>query len=92
MAAAAADFAQRWAGRGYEKGESQIFWADLLTNVFGVEDIADFIRYEEKVKVDKTNEASKGIYTINGVRLNATSAEELPAGLYIIDGQKVVVK
>ena len=55
MAAAAADFAQRWAGRGYEKGESQIFWADLLTNVFGVEDIADFIRYEEKVKVDKTN-------------------------------------
>ena len=43
-----------------------------------------------KVKADKTNEASKGIYTINGVRLNATSAEELP--LYIIDGQKVVVK
>ena len=45
-----------------------------------------------KVKADKTNEASKGIYTINGVRLSATSAEELPAGLYIIDGQKVVVK
>ena len=45
-----------------------------------------------KVKADKTNDASKGIYTINGVRLNATSAEELPAGLYIIDGQKVVVK
>ena len=45
-----------------------------------------------KVKADKTNEASKGIYTINGVRLNATSAEELPAGLYIIDGKKVVVK
>ena len=45
-----------------------------------------------KVKADKTNEAAKGIYTINGVRLNATSAEELPAGLYIIDGQKVVVK
>ena len=45
-----------------------------------------------KVKADKTNEASKGIYTINGVRLNATSADELPAGLYIIDGKKVVVK
>ena len=45
-----------------------------------------------KVKADKTNDASKGIYTINGVRLSATSAEELPAGLYIIDGQKVVVK
>ena len=45
-----------------------------------------------KVKADKTNETAKGIYTINGVRLSATSAEELPAGLYIIDGQKVVVK
>ena len=45
-----------------------------------------------KVRADKTNDASKGIYTINGVRLSATSAEELPAGLYIIDGQKVVVK
>ena len=45
-----------------------------------------------KVKADKTIHASKGIYTINGVRLNATSAEELPAGLYIIDGKKVVVK
>ena len=45
-----------------------------------------------KVKAENTIHASKGIYTINGVRLNATSAEELPAGLYIIDGKKVVVK
>ncbi len=55
QAAAAADFARRWQGRGYEKGDSQVFWADLLTNVFGVESIAEFIRYEEQVKVDKTN-------------------------------------
>ena len=45
-----------------------------------------------KVKADKTIHASKGIYNINGVRLNTTSADELPAGLYIIDGKKVVVK
>ena len=55
LAASAAAFAERWQGRGYEKGDSQIFWADLLTNVFGVENIAEFIRYEEQVKVDKTN-------------------------------------
>ena len=46
MSAAAAEFARRWQGRGYEKGESQLFWTDLLTKVYGVEDIADFIRYE----------------------------------------------
>ena len=55
MSAAAAEFARRWQGRGYEKGESQLFWTDLLTKVYGVENIADFIRYEEQVKVDKTN-------------------------------------
>ena len=57
MAAAAAEFAERWQGRGYERGESQLFWADLLTNVYGVENLPSFIRYEEQVKnmVDATN-------------------------------------
>lgn len=55
IAISAAEFAQRWKGRGYEKGDSQIFWADLLQNVYGVDNIADFIRYEEQVKVDATN-------------------------------------
>ena len=31
-AMAAAEFAERWKGRGYERGESQPFWIDLLTN------------------------------------------------------------
>ena len=44
-----------------------------------------------KVETDKAiNTSSKGIYTINGVRLSATSLDELPAGLYIVDGKKVV--
>ena len=57
MAASAAAFAERWKGRGYERGESQLFWSDLLTNVYGVENLPEFIRYEEQVKnmVDATN-------------------------------------
>ena len=55
MAVAAAGFAQRWKGRGYEKGDSQIFWTELLTEVFGIENPSTFIRFEEQVKVDKTN-------------------------------------
>lgn len=55
IAAAAAEFAERWRGKGDEKSESQLFWTDLLQNVFGVEDVASFIRYEERVKVDNTN-------------------------------------
>ena len=55
QAAAAAAFAQRWKGRGYEKGDSQVFWTELLTEVFGIENPSTIIRYEEQVKVDNTN-------------------------------------
>lgn len=56
IAAAAAKFAERWKGRGYEKGESQPFWIDLLTNVFGIETPSDgFITFEDHHKVDASN-------------------------------------
>lgn len=56
MAAAAAEFAERWKGRGSEKGESQPFWIDLLTNVFGITTPSDgFIRFEEHHMVDASN-------------------------------------
>ena len=51
----ATEFVERWKGRGYEKGDSQVFWTELLTEVYGVENPSTFIRYEEQVKVDKTN-------------------------------------
>lgn len=46
---AAAEFAARWKDRGYEKGESNLFWIDLLTHIFGVDNIAEFIRFEDQV-------------------------------------------
>ncbi len=56
MAVAAAEFAERWKNRGYEKGESQPFWIDLLSNVFGVEmPTAGFIRFEDHHMVDASN-------------------------------------
>ena len=55
QAAAAVEFAKRWKGKGYEKGDSQLFWTELLTEVFGIENPSSFIRYEEQVKVDQTN-------------------------------------
>ena len=52
---AAQEFADRWHGKGYEKGESQVFWIELLLNVFGVENISDFIFFEDKVHLDHTS-------------------------------------
>lgn len=57
MQAAAKAFAKRWQGHGYEKGESQKFYIDLLSNVFGVKDFAGFIYFENQIKerfADKT--------------------------------------
>lgn len=50
MAIAAAEFAERWQGEGYEKGQSQLFWGDLLTKVYGVEDLTSFVKFEDQVK------------------------------------------
>ncbi len=55
IAQAAGRFAKRWEGKGYEKGESQVFWLELLAEVFGVKEPSTFIRFEEQVKLDSTN-------------------------------------
>ncbi|MDE6424879.1 MAG: N-6 DNA methylase [Ruminococcus sp.] len=51
----AKEFVQRWQGKGYEKGESQKFWLDLLQNVLGVPDVTEYISFEEQVKLDHTS-------------------------------------
>ncbi len=50
----AKEFVQRWTDRGYEKGESQKFWLDLLQNVLGIPDVTEYISFEEQVKLDHT--------------------------------------
>ena len=52
---AAKEFAARWAGKGDEKQDSQRFWFDLLQNVYGIEDPASFLRFEQKVKLSHTS-------------------------------------
>ena len=52
---AAREFASQWAGRGYEKGESQKFWMQLLSEVYGVEHVASFIEFEDQVMLDSTS-------------------------------------
>ena len=49
---AAKKFAADWKGKGYEKGQSQTFWLTLLSDVLGVENVGNFITFEEQVKLD----------------------------------------
>ncbi len=48
-------FQHDWQDRGYEKGESQQFWLDLLANVFGIQNLAHFIQFENQVRLDHTS-------------------------------------
>lgn len=52
---AAAAFVAHWTGKGYEKGESQIFWTTLLNQIFGIEHPEQFITFEQQVHLDHTS-------------------------------------
>ena len=60
---AAKQFVKRWTGKGYEKGETQRFWLDLLHNVFGVDDPTKEMQFEIPVK---TITKEKGADFIDG--------------------------
>ena len=47
---AARAFVREWSGKGYEKGETQRFWIDLLHTVFGIENPTRMIEFEMPVK------------------------------------------
>ena len=51
--AAARDFAEKWDGRGYEKGDTHSFWLELLRDVVGMKDVTTNVRFE-------TNTADRG--------------------------------
>ena len=52
---AAADFAAFWQNKGYEKGDTQIFWTTLLNQVYGIEHPEQFIFFEQQVQLGHTS-------------------------------------
>lgn len=45
-------FASAWENKGYEKGETQQFWTELLVNVYGLENPSKYIEFEKQVKIE----------------------------------------
>ena len=78
--AAAKHFAEYWAGKGYEKGESQPFWLSLLRDVFGVKHPEEYISFEDQVHLDHTSfidgyiAESKVLVEQKGINKSLTSA------------------
>ena len=49
----AKEFAEFWKNKGYEKGQSQTFWLQLLNQVLGIKRPEEFIEFEDQVHIDK---------------------------------------
>jgi len=87
MSMAATEFAERWKGRGYERGESQPFWIDLLSNVFGIETPSDgFITFEDHRMVDASNFIDGRIRSTKVLIEQKSLGKDLRAGIRQSDG------
>ena len=72
----AKEFAERWKGKGYEKGESQKFWIDLLENVLEVKNASTFINFEDTVHIDKATGFIDGFIPSTKVLIEQKSIEK----------------
>ena len=52
---AAKEFTKKWENKGDEKQDTQRFWMELLQTVYGVENPADMICFEERVQLEHTS-------------------------------------
>lgn len=87
----------------YELSEDNIDWFDapgVLTlhpynSYFVTNNIEFYLHYDPEASVSdvnaEANASPQGIYTMTGIKLSITK-ENLPSGLYIIDGKKTLIK
>lgn len=83
---AAKEFAKKWEGIGYEKGDSARFWLSLLNEVYGVEKPSDFMRFEDKIMLDHTSFIDGYIPTTHVLIEQKSIDKDLRKGIRQSDG------
>lgn len=83
---AAAEFAEKWKGRGYEKGESQPFWLALLRDVCGAQKPEELIEFEDQVHLDHTSFIDGYIPSTKVLIEQKSRGKSLTAGIRQSDG------
>ena len=83
----AKQFAEFWKDKGYEKGQSQIFWYSLLNEVLGVQNPKEFIEFEDQVHIDKNMGFIDGYIPATKVLIEQKSIDkDLRKGIRQSDG------
>lgn len=86
---AAKAFAKEWEGRGYEEGETQKFWLQLLDEVFGVEKPYAYIDFEERVKINSTKRIDAHIPSTHVIIEQKSAHVNLHTALQQSDGKRL---
>ncbi|MBE7082529.1 MAG: class I SAM-dependent DNA methyltransferase [Clostridiales bacterium] len=79
-------FADFWKDKGYEKGESQKFWIDLLEHVLGIDNAREYISFEDQIKIDKTSFIDGYIPSTKVLIEQKSSKVDLNSGIKQSDG------
>ena len=83
----AKEFAEFWKGKWYEKGQSQTFWLQLLSDVFGIDKPSEFIEFEDQVHIDKNTGFIDGYIPSTKVLIEQKSIDkDLRKGIRQSDG------
>ena len=83
----AKEFSEFWKDKGYEKGQSQIFWVQLLSQVFGIEKPEEWIEFEDQVHIDKHTGFIDGYISTTKVLIEQKSIDkDLRKGIRQSDG------
>ena len=83
----AKEFAEFWKGKGYETGQSQTFWLQLLSDVFGIDRPSEFIEFEDQVHIDKNTGFIDGYIPSTKVLIEQKSIDkDLRKGIRQSDG------
>ncbi len=83
----AKEFVEYWKDKGYEKGQSQIFWYSLLNEVLGVEKPTEFIEFEDQVHIDKSTGFIDGYIPSTKILIEQKSIDkDLKKGIRQADG------
>lgn len=84
---AAKDFSEFWENKGYEKGQSQTFWLQLLSKVYGIADPEKFIEFEDQVHIDRNTGFIDGYIPSTKVLIEQKSIDkDLRKGIRQSDG------
>lgn len=84
---AAKEFAEFWKDKGYEKGQSQTFWLQLLSQVYDVERPEKYIEFEDQVHIDKSTGFINGYIPTTKILIEQKSIDkDLRKGIRQSDG------